>query len=243
MRTVRIFEPAAAVNARFALSPDGAGHLCRVLRFKAGGRFNAFDGAGNEVECELISSGPHPEARALRAAASAPESPLDLELGQVISRDYKMEFLIQKATELGVRKISPLMSERCVLRLGGERAARKAAQWRKIAISAAEQCGRSVLPEIAPLISLKDWCRRSGSGARSLTLDPAARLRLRDCPGLGPGVPTRLLVGPEGGLSAGETALAREQGFAAVSLGPRILRTETAALAALAILGSRFGDL
>ncbi|SUB54081.1 ribosomal RNA small subunit methyltransferase E [Avibacterium gallinarum] len=158
-----------------------------------------------------------------------------------MSRGEKMEFTIQKSVELGVKVITPLWSERCGVKLDAERMAKKIQQWQKIAISACEQCGRNMLPEIRPMMKLEEWCAEQ-DGMLKLNLHPRATYSIRTLPAMPPeGV--RLLIGSEGGLSPQEIAQTEQQGFTEVLLGKRVLRTETAALSAITALQVCFGDL
>ena len=152
-----------------------------------------------------------------------------------------MEVILQKSFELGVSSITPLISERCVVRLNEQRMDKKVESWQRIVISACEQCGRNVVPEVREPLPLATWCSLHDPTVLSLTLDPGSSDTLNTLE-----VSTdrlRLLTGPEGGFSDAEVALTKAHGFATVRLGPRILRTETAPLVALSILGARFGDL
>jgi 16S rRNA (uracil1498-N3)-methyltransferase len=168
------------------------------------------------------------------------ESPLNLHLGQVISRGEKMEFTIQKSIELGVNTITPLFSERCGVKLDGERLEKKLQQWQKIAIAACEQCGRNRIPEIRPAMQLEAWCNEQDDSLK-LNLHPRASHSINTLPL--PVSHVRLLIGPEGGLSAEEIAMTSGYGFTDILLGPRVLRTETTALTAITALQVRFGDL
>jgi 16S rRNA (uracil1498-N3)-methyltransferase len=168
------------------------------------------------------------------------ESPLNLHLGQVISRGEKMEFTIQKSIELGVNTITPLFSERCGVKLDGERLEKKLQQWQKIAIAACEQCGRNRIPEIRPAMQLEAWCAEQDDSLK-LNLHPRASHSINTLPL--PVNHVRLLIGPEGGLSAEEIAMTSGYGFTDILLGPRVLRTETTALTAITALQVRFGDL
>ena len=169
------------------------------------------------------------------------ESPLDMTLAQALPSGDKMDFVVQKAVELGVARIQPLLASRSVVRLAGERAARRVEHLRQVAISACEQCGRNRLPEIAPILDLRQWLAglAQDNEIRRLLLSPQGGRRPRELAGRR----FLLLVGPEGGLDKEEAAAARLAGFADLSLGPRILRTETAGPAALAALGGLHGDL
>ena len=242
MRTVRIYDKQDNLqeHQEITLGENGSGHLCRVLRFKAGDLFNIFDGNGNEFKARLLSCGSKAQAEILERVANNSKSPLQIELGQVISRGDKMDLTIQKATELGIYSISPLTAVRCNVKLDEKRSLRKIDSWQKIAISACEQSGRADVPTVNPITDLNSWCAQD-SDALNLTLDPLSSLRLKDLKPTSSKI--RLLIGPEGGLDSSEIATASKCGFVGVSLGPRILRTETAALVALSILGSHFGDL
>lgn len=167
------------------------------------------------------------------------ESPLAVTLVQALQAGEKMDFTIQKAVELGVRDIVPVESRRSVLRLSGERAAKRVAHWQGVAASACEQCGRNQVPLVAPLERLDQWLARPANGALRLMLAPDADQALADLP---PASAVQLLIGAEGGLDPQEVLAARQAGFRPVRMGPRVLRTETAGLAALAILQALWGD-
>lgn len=223
------------------LPPDAAHHALRVLRLGPGAAVTLFNGEGGEYPGSLAEVG-----RAVRVRLGAwrdveRESPLELVLAQALPAGDKMDWVVQKAVELGVVRLQPLAAARCVVRLSGERAARRLAHWRQVAASACEQCGRNRVPEIAPILDLRQWLGQLGRDNEyaRLLLSPQAGRRPRDLAG------TRflLLVGPEGGLDAEEVSAARLAGFADLSLGPRVLRTETAGPAALAALGALHGDL
>ena len=167
------------------------------------------------------------------------ESLLDIHLGQVMSKGEKMDFVIQKATELGVKKITPLFSERSVVHLKEDRLEKKIAHWQKIAIHAAEQCGRTIVPPIEYPIPIAKWICTRDEKTR-LGLDPLSPAGLSSLSIFGP---VALLIGPEGGLSEQELIYAKEHGFKTISCGPRILRTETATLVAITALQCKAGDL
>lgn len=244
MSTRRLFCP-VEISADTTLSLDGerAHYVGRVLRLKPGNTVVVFDGRGGEYPATvgLISKnglelevGEHDPREA--------ESPLDLHLVQAISRGDRMDITVQKATELGVRHISPVLSERSVVRLDAARAARRLAHWRAIATSACEQCGRNRIPQIDSPVRLPEWLRDTpGESESRVVLQPGSS---RSLEGIAPDSgEITILVGPEGGFSEAELELVGSAGFAAASLGPRVLRTETAAIAAIAILQSRLGDL
>lgn len=221
------------------LPEDVTHHLVRVLRSEIGTRFELFNGEGGAWTAELTEANKKlARARLLEFRPDDRESPLRTHLGQVMSKGDRMDYAIQKATELGVSAITPLMSERCELRLRGEeRADKKLEHWRRVAISACEQCGRNVLPVIHEPMALADWLGAVETELK-LVLAPAVAGQL---PATRP-ASAAVLVGPEGGLSEGEIALAQAKGFVPWQLGPRVLRTETAPVAALALLQARFGD-
>lgn len=242
MRIPRIYHPEPlTVGQRVTLSDDAAHHVGRVLRMQPGQALALFDGSNQLFDAQIHAISKKNVDVTVSAVRQADcESPLALHLGQVISRGERMEFTIQKATELGVRTITPLFSERCGVKLEGERLNKKIQQWRKIAIAACEQCGRNQLPTIRDAMPLEAWCAEPDA-ALKLNLHPRASQHIRALPPPEHGV--RLLIGPEGGLTAEEVALTARQGFVDILLGPRILRTETAALTAITALQVYFGDL
>lgn len=258
MRIPRIYDAAMPDEAGATLQLDdfGASHVSRVLRLKTGDQIRLFDGKGNEYLSELSLTGKKTEAVLREKLSVNVESPIKVELLQVISRGDRMEFTLQKAVELGISRIIPLTSERCGVKLDADRAAKKVESWQRIAIAACEQCGRNVVPVVEPLQSLASFvsshqaaaeagddsasCPVDDQGFINITLDPGAQRRLTNLPQCGR---YRLLIGPEGGFTADEVELARNGGFTGVSLGPRILRTETAALVCMSILGCTMGDL
>lgn len=241
MRIPRIYTPQALQdNTRVALEPGASGHLLRALRMKQGDELILFDGSGGEYPARITAA----ERRlvvaltGIRRAASL-ESPLHIHLGIGLSRGDRLDWVIQKATELGVAEVTPLFTERAEVKLAQERAARKVRHWQQVAISACEQCGRNRLPLIHPPAKLAPWLPAT-RGDRKFVLHhrgrpPAGR-------GASPASIT-LLIGPEGGLSSGEIQAAEAAGFTSLSLGPRVLRTETAPLAAIAILQAQWGDM
>ena len=242
MRVPRIYEPGPlSSHALLDLSEDGANHIGRVLRMQAGQELVLFDGRGGQYPATIQAVGK--KQVTVQLAELDPvevESPLAIHFGQVISRGDKMEFTIQKSVELGVTVITPLFSERCGVKLNGERLDKKLEQWQKIAISACEQCGRNRIPEIRPAMELAAWLAEPTEELK-LNLHPRAPYSINTLPEPSHGI--RQLIGPEGGLSAAEIEQAREHGFADMLLGPRVLRTETAGLTAITALQCRFGDL
>lgn len=229
-----------ALGQDITLPEDLTHHLVKVLRAQAGARFSLFNGQGGEFAAELTGVGKREaQARLLSFVEGDRESPLPTHLGQVMSKGDRMDYAIQKATELGVSEITPLVSERCELRLKGEeRADKKLEHWRRVAIAACEQSGRNRLPRINPPLHLNDWLVAVNAEARYVL---APTVSGGPEPGSKP-ASVALLIGPEGGLSPAEIQQAQTQGFTPWQLGPRILRTETAPVAALAVLQLLYGD-
>jgi 16S rRNA (uracil1498-N3)-methyltransferase len=238
MRLSRFFIDAPLSLGQHDLPEAQAHYIGRVLRHSAGDAVQLFDGSGQEYLGELIEVGKKNVRVELREAfAGQAESPLHIHLGQGLSRGERMDWAIQKATELGANQISLIISERCEVRLKDERADKRLAHWRQIAISACEQCGRSVLPVLKPPISLDDWLKQTQADLK-LVLHPVAE------PWASHPQPSSLamLIGPEGGLSDKEVEQAKAQGFHGARLGPRVLRTETAPVVALSVAQQLWGD-
>ena len=241
MRVPRIHLPdAEATGQRLAL-PEGAfGHLVRVLRLGEGAPIEAFNGRGQRFAAELADVGKRrADVHLTEALTTQPESPLHTHLGLVMSKGDRMDYALQKATELGVSRITPLTSERCDLRLKADRQAKKQQHWLGVIASACEQCGRDTLPVLDDVTALPDWLGEQVSDLR-LVLHTAARPP--EFPAEAP-ASVSFLVGPEGGLADWEVEQATQNGFQAWQLGNRILRTETAPVTMLAILQHRWGDL
>ncbi|USD65623.1 16S rRNA (uracil(1498)-N(3))-methyltransferase [Vibrio sp. SCSIO 43136] len=242
MRVPRIYHPETiSTLGNLELSEDASGHIGRVLRMQPGQDVLLFDGTNHEFPATITEvTKKRVSVEITEKVESSIESPLNIHLGQVVSRGDKMEFTIQKSVELGVNTITPLISERCGVKLDAKRFEKKLAQWQKIAISACEQCGRNTVPEIRPIMQLEQWCAEP-SDAVKLNLHPRAKYSINTLPE--PMNKVRLLIGPEGGLSSEEIAMTEEYQFEETLLGPRVLRTETAALTAITALQVRFGDL
>jgi len=238
MRLSRFFIDAPLSLGRCELPEAQAHYIGRVLRLAAGDAVQLFDGSGQEFIGELAEVGKKNVQVELREqCAGLAESPLRIHLGQGLSRGERMDWAIQKATELGVAEITPIVSERCEVRLKDERADKRLAHWRQIAISACEQCGRSLLPAIHPPILLGDWLERTQAELK-LVLHPVAEpLASHARPGS-----LAFLIGPEGGLSEAEVEAAQRAGYQAARLGPRVLRTETAPVVALSVAQQLWGD-
>lgn len=244
MRLTRVYvdEPVTA-GKRLVVAGSAANHIARVLRLRSGDALTVFDGSGGEFgarveefrkDAVVVSVAEH---RTLDR-----ESPLSLTLAQGISRGERMDWIIQKATELGASRIVPVFTKRSVVRLDDKQAERKLQHWRAIAVSACEQCGRNRLPDVAPPVDFFDVLPAGLSpGETRLLLSPTGDLRIDDLEDVGKGI--TVLIGPEGGLEDVEQEAAVAAGFQAVRMGPRVLRTETAAIAALTIIQRYFGDL
>jgi len=238
---VYVEEPLAS-GKHCLVTGNAANHMVRVLRLGVGAAITLFNGAGGEYAARIESL--RKDAVRVEVGAHAAlerESPLDVTLAQGVSRGERMDWIIQKATELGVRRIVPLITVRSVVRLDAHQALKKLQHWRGIAIAACEQCGRNRLPELAAPVDLLEFLASEASGdAMRLVLSPAGNLRIGTIKS-----PQKIivLIGPEGGLAPHEGETALDRGFSAMSLGPRILRTETAAIAALAALQQQIGDL
>lgn len=229
-------------GAHFLLPPGPARHAARALRLGPGDRLTLFDGRGGEYAASIERV--DRDEVAVRVGAFRPreaESPLALTLVQALQAGDKMDLTVQKAVELGVVRIVPVIARRSVVRLAGERAARRVAHWRGVAESACEQCGRNRVPQIDEIVPLADWLGAlpAAAGDCRLMLAPGAARTLALLP---PPPAATLLVGAEGGLDPVECAAARAAGFDAVRLGPRVLRTETAGMAALAAMQALWGD-
>lgn len=228
-------------SATLSLEREPSRHIARALRMRPGDRLCLFNGTGVEAHAEVEDIRRDTVmVRVLELRKKSRESPLSITLAIALSRGDRMDTIIQKATELGVQRIRPMISERTGVRIDAARLAKKTTHWRKIAISACEQCGRNTIPELAAPCSFRE------------VLDaghPSDVLRLILHPGLAPEEPLPaacsdlcLLIGPEGGFSDAEVASALASGFRGLTLGPRVLRTETAPLTAVALAQTKWGD-
>ncbi len=239
MRVSRFYLDTPLNQGEQTLTGDVAHYIARVLRLGPGAPVQIFNGSGQEWPGEVVAAGKREVVVKLQAPVEGmPESPLHTHLGQTMSRGDRMDWAIQKAVELGVNQITPLFTERCEVKLQGERADKRQAHWQQVAVSACEQCGRSVVPVIHPPVALQDWMA-------SLTSDLKLVLHHRteqDLDQLPHPTSLALLIGPEGGLSADEIQQAEAAGFIAARFGPRVLRTETAPVVALSMAQQRWGD-
>ena len=222
MRIPRIYHPEPITSgSQISLCEDAANHIGRVLRMGPGQALQLFDGSNQVFDAEIThASKKSVDVKVLNAELDDRESPLHI--------------------HLGVSLITPLFSERCGVKLDSERLNKKLQQWQKIAIAACEQCGRNRVPEIRPAMDLEAWCAEQDEGLK-LNLHPRASASINTLPL--PVERIRLLIGPEGGLSADEIAMTARYQFTDILLGPRVLRTETTALTAITALQVRFGDL
>ncbi len=242
MRVPRIYTAQPlATGSRLSLESGPSAHLARALRMGPGDQLTVFNGDGGEYAAAIVSA----DRREVTIDVADfndqdCESPLAIELGIAVSRGERMDWIVQKSTELGVTAITPLLTERVEVKLNAERSAKRLQHWQQVAVSACEQCGRNRLPRIAAITPLAEWLPSTRSDLRLVLHHRAAP---HGAPSAEPPGSVSLLVGPEGGLSDAEIAAAEATGFEALQLGPRVLRTETAPLAALAVLQSRWGDM
>lgn len=243
MRIHRIHVPQPLEPEReLRLTGDRAHYLGRVLRVAPGQSLVLFNGDGHEYAAEVVGGGRGELAVAVRSRLPGlPESPLALTVVQAVSRGERMDLTLQKCTELGVSGFRLLLTERVEVRLGGDRLAKRMQHWDSVVVSACEQSGRCRVPEVGEPRPLDDWLAVDPpAGVQRLVLAPGADLRLADVP---PAPGYELAVGPEGGFSDAELLRMEARGVRPVSIGPRILRTETAAPAAVAVLQAVHGDL
>lgn len=241
-RTARLHIDSELRSGAVAMLPeDTAHHAVHVLRLRAGEEVTLFNGRGGEYAGRIAAiERLRVSVEVLAHRALERESPLAVTLVQGVSSSEKMDFTVQKATELGVAALQPVIAARSAGRIAGERAAHKRAHWQRVAIAACEQCGRNRVPPVLAPVALAEYCRTAGP-AGGLLLSPEAQLGLREAAARLKGA-VALAAGPEAGFSAEEEAMLQGAGFVPVRLGPRVLRTETAALAALAALNALAGD-
>ena len=244
MRTIRIHvgQP-LDVGAELSLPAQAGEHVARVLRLNAGDPITLFNGDGHDYPATLASVGKREVT--VRIESRQPvqnESPLALTLAQGVARGEKMDLIVQKATELGIARIVPLLTERSEVKLDPARAEKRLAHWQAVAASACEQSGRARVPEITPALPLDAWLRDlPDDSAARLALLPEGNIKPRELSF--PAVTATLVVGPEGGLGERDITRLQTAHFQGLVLGPRILRTETAGLAAIAALQALYGDM
>ncbi|WP_153109169.1 16S rRNA (uracil(1498)-N(3))-methyltransferase [Propionivibrio limicola] len=251
MTSPRFYCPVPMATGTLVELPENAArHACRVLRLREGDGLVLFDSTGGEYVARIASvNRDRVSADVLEWRDAECESPIRLTLVQALQTGEKMDMTVQKAVELGVQRIVPVASRRSVLKLQGERAERRVEHWQGVATAACEQCGRNRLPEVTAIMPLERWLERlpqdaapNGERVLRLMLVPGAELTLDQLPRPQPGSEVELLIGAEGGLAPEEVARAKEAGYLGLRLGPRILRTETAGLAALAAIQCLWGD-
>jgi 16S rRNA (uracil1498-N3)-methyltransferase len=241
VRTVRIYQPGDYQSGQLLeLSPEASQHVGVVLRMQVGEPLTLFCGDNREFTA-TIETVKKKQVRVVIDAVNEVnnESPLNIHLAQAISKGERMELVMQKSVELGVTSITPIITERCVVKLDKERMAKKLHQWQSIIIAACEQSGRNTVPIVHAPLSLERYLNEVQAELK-LILHPTGNKNWRDYDF---GQSVALLIGPEGGLSDAEVNSAGEQGFQPLCLGPRILRTETAAITALSVLQAVAGDL
>ena len=232
------------------LPASAAHHASRVLRLERGAKLILFNGNAGEFLSVIAHIGKNGvSVIAEKHLDIERESQLVITLAQAVCASEKMDWIIQKAVEMGVSRIQPLATKLSVIKLTGERAERRMNHWQHVAVSACEQCGRNRIPQVLALTSLHAWLGMQASDGRNnvpadlyFMLSPGAKRSLRDFPSHSASAAINLLVGPEGGFTTDEEAAALVAGFAPLRLGPRILRTETAALAAIAAMQTLWGD-
>lgn len=240
-RFPRIFvDQPLATGQPIALPTAASRHLIQVLRLQPGASVVLFNGDGHDYPSQLIDTDRHQANLRVGSPGEREEDVrLEIELAIGVSRGERMDLALQKSVELGVNRITPLFTAHSQVQLSGARLQRRLEHWLGIIIGACEQCGRRRLPQLAPAEHYQPWLDRHDTGG--LLLDPSAAQSLTSLPA--PPRSLTLLVGPEGGLSPGERALALARDFQGVRLGPRILRTETAPIAAIAVIQALWGDL
>lgn len=241
MRIARVFAPSvSSPGTRYALPPDASRHLGKVLRARVGQSLVCFDGTGREYTCTITDiDRKQVWVQVESVTETSNESPLSIKLALAITRGDRMDFAIQKSVELGVVEILPFFSERCEVKLQGDKASKRTAHWQAVALSACEQSGRAVVPQVLAPQALADLV--TTEHAMRLVLDPTSEQTLSALPITGNEV--LVAIGPEGGFSNEEVDLMTGHGFDSVRLGPRVLRAETAAIVATAALQTLHGDL
>ena len=243
MAVTRLFCPINLAHRAQANLPGGAAHhAIRVLRLKRGDEVRLFNGEGGEYEASIhrvekdsvtVDIGRHHDLER--------ESKLRVCLAQGITTGDKMDYTLQKAVELGVARIQPLDTNRAVVRLNQDRAEKRLQHWQNVVVAACEQCGRNTVPRVAAILPFEEWVAGTDPSTVRLMFSPYAEQRLSDC--AAPAGEVNMVIGPEGGLNQEEITFAQAKGFKSVRMGPRVLRTETAPLAALAAMQVLWGDL
>ncbi len=244
MRLTRVYTPdLLATDATVMLSAMPSAHLIKVLRLRAGANAVLFNGDGNDYLCEILLAKPEAaQLRVLSSHAAAAESPLKITLIQAICRGDKMDWVLEKAAELGVSHVIPVQSERSEVHLDGERASKRREHWQRIIVSACEQSGRAFVPQVEALQSLGNRLSGTISASAKFILEPGGASVTGSM--FSAQVPNSLAlaVGPEGGWSERDLAQLALAGFSAIAIGPRVLRTETAGIAAISVMQAFGGD-
>jgi 16S rRNA (uracil1498-N3)-methyltransferase len=241
LRIPRIYtDTPLQAGAEAQLDDNAAQHVGRVLRMQPGQALSLFNGDGQDYPALITSAGKkNVTVQVQQPTANGSESALEIVLGQTLSKGDRMDYAVQKATEMGVTRIVPLSTERCDVRLKGDREDKRLSHWRSVAISAAEQCGRARVPDILPVMNITEWLEYSQGCDLRLVLHHRTEQSLDS---MAKPNSIALMIGPEGGLSADEITQAEKSGFLSIALGPRVLRTETAPVAAMALCQWLWGD-
>ncbi len=242
MRIPRIFtDSLLSVGSQCELDENAANHVGRVLRMQPGHELQLFNNDGCDYRATIIqASKKNVTVEVSGQEDNSTESPLKIILGQTLSKGDRMDYAVQKAVEMGVTTIVPLSTQRSDVKLKGDREEKRLRHWQQVAISAAEQCGRAKVPDILPVMSVQEWLEYSQSCDLRLVLHHRTEQSLNT---LDKPTNVALMIGPEGGLTADEIAQAEQSGFLPVALGPRVLRTETAPVAAMALCQWLWGDI
>ncbi|MCK0104918.1 16S rRNA (uracil(1498)-N(3))-methyltransferase [Marinobacter sp. S0848L] len=242
MRIPRIFTDSPLnVGSQCELDENAANHVGRVLRMQGGQELRLFNNDGCDYRATIIqASKKNVTVEVSGQEDNSTESPLKIILGQTLSKGDRMDYAVQKAVEMGVTTIVPLSTQRSDVKLKGDREEKRLRHWQQVAISAAEQCGRAKVPDILPVMSVQEWLEYSQSCDLRLVLHHRTEQSLNT---LDKPANVALMIGPEGGLTADEIAQAERNGFLPVALGPRVLRTETAPVAAMALCQWLWGDI
>ena len=240
----RFYCPQPLVPGSVVDLPEAVAHHLHVVRQQSGDELVLFNGAGGEVRARLVEIGKRrASAEILAHAAVEAELPWRVTLAQGLPEGSKMDWIVEKAVELGAAAIVPLAAQRSVVRLSGDRADKRLAHWQAVVVSASEQCGRNRLADVAPVQDFNRWIAQPEAGAQRILLSPRADASLAEWTRANPAREVCLLVGPEGGFTVQEEDAAIAAGALPLSMGPRVLRTETAGLAALAILAGGWGGI
>ncbi|MFL6710781.1 MAG: 16S rRNA (uracil(1498)-N(3))-methyltransferase [Massilia sp.] len=239
----RFYTPDALIAGATAALPEAVAHHIRVLRLEPGAPLTLFNGDGNNYDAILAAVDKRSaSAHVAQATAHDVELPYPVTLAQALPEASKMDWIIEKAVELGVAAVQPLLAQRCVVRLSGERAEKRLAHWQGVIVAASEQSGRTRLTGLSAVEDVNKWLAREAAQP-TILLSPRGTQSLASWAGANPAQAITLMVGPEGGFTPAEEDAAIARGALALSMGPRILRTETAALAAMAMLGGLWGGM